>query len=390
MKKPLSAELAVRIKQLPGKVATVLTALYALDHIDDSILTTVLDAGDLAAETSRLASFAVSYLALKQKGIPIGDVIAMAKQHSRKINLWWSPARWHDEHQRLSRLVTLKRLASANTQYSLERFSRDLPNCFNGYLIKSSRRLGMEGLQQRHCVASWHDRILSGRYAIAVVFVNHTRWTVELCATDNSNNPLTIGQIKTRLNKEADQETKKQIYAALKIEMPHRAIWVDEAATEQYRQLYLHNCATLVPILRQLGVEKVIVTFSGEGDSGQIDDVDVVPSLTSPPVVDLVVKRIAYNHGVNQVSLETIQRPLLVALKYVVEDYLEWTGVNWYDNDGGYGEFVLDIEKDLMSMEVFQRYTESTCEFSDDMDLEALVDCRLPVALLQPALPETS
>lgn len=77
---------------------------------------------------------------------------------------------------------------------------KHLPKRFSGYLIRTSRRLGMEGLRQRHCVASYDSRLRKGDCAIVAVFADRQRWTVELRLTNDTETPLRIDQIKTRYN----------------------------------------------------------------------------------------------------------------------------------------------------------------------------------------------
>lgn len=112
---PLS--LHQRLNKLSQKAAKQLEGLYSIGHIDQHVLETVLDAGDLSQDTTRLPAFATSYLYLKSQHVPVADVINMAKQHQRRIHLWWSASRWQDEHSRLSRFATLEKLSGENIKY---------------------------------------------------------------------------------------------------------------------------------------------------------------------------------------------------------------------------------------------------------------------------------
>lgn len=51
-------------------------------------------------------------------------------------------------------------------------------------------------------------------------------------------------------------------------------------------------------------------------------------------------------------------------------DYLEEVDVDWYNNDGGYGELIIDVSNGTVSLEVNQRYTESNTEYSMEHDIE--------------------
>ena len=73
----------------------------------------------------------------------------------------------------------------------------------------------MEGLRQRHCVASYHPQLQAGSCAIASVFIDRQRWTVQLLATGKPDMPLSIGQIKTRLNGLPTKEIRDRIHETL-------------------------------------------------------------------------------------------------------------------------------------------------------------------------------
>ena len=107
--------------------------------------------------------FLVAYLSLKKQGVPVEDTVLMAGSLKRRINLSWSARRWKEAHDKFSRMVTLEKLAKSSVDYSLDDYRAVLPNHWPGYLIGSSVRLGMEGLRQRNCVASYDDGIQSGR-----------------------------------------------------------------------------------------------------------------------------------------------------------------------------------------------------------------------------------
>ena len=147
----------------------------------------------------------------------------MAKAQNRRINLGWSAKRWKEEHDRFSRAEALHRMAQENVGYDVSKFEEHLPERFNGYLIRTSRRLGMEGLRQRHCVASYDSRLRSGNCAIAAVFVGKQRWTVELRLTNNEEAPLRIDQIKTRYNSLPPASVREEIHEILDIPLKKTA-----------------------------------------------------------------------------------------------------------------------------------------------------------------------
>ncbi|MGI9295172.1 MAG: hypothetical protein ACR2PS_14430, partial [Pseudomonadales bacterium] len=261
--------LETRLCALPSKVEIPFRGLLAAGHLSDEVLTTILDAGDLAGEPQKLLGFAVGYLHLRSTGVPIKDVIEMAKDQGRRIRLSWSEKRWRVEHERLSRAVALKNLADENVQYELGKFDAVLPPSLPGYLIRGSRRLGMEGLRQRHCVANYHRQLVNGYCAVASVFVNRKRWTVQLALTGDADRPLRIQQIRTLLNGVPNAREKQAIYEVFNVEQNvATATGRDRPAAEH---AYMDNLRLLLPVLRQHETGHVTVSFDGSGDSGTID-----------------------------------------------------------------------------------------------------------------------
>lgn len=353
-----------RLLTLPSKERKILGGLLDLGHIDDNIVNTVLDAGELAGDYSRISAFTISYLSMRSRGTPIADVVHMAKEHRRRINLWWSDKRWADEHNKLSRLTTLKRLAGEPVEYDTRGFQEHLPANFAGYLIRNSRRLGMEGLRQRHCVAYWHDRLRNGHEAICVVFVNKQRWTVQLWKTEADDEPLRILQMKSRFNKAASNEEEDSIRRILDIEKPARL-----AADMPFRSgaEWRHTMTQILQTLQTHQVECVTVGFDGSGDSGcveepQIRGGDLPAELTIE--VAKTLSRFEAGHWIQQVTV--IPMSLTDAIVFVCEEYLESTGVDWYNSDGGFGELVIDVQKESVEMAVNTRYTHSELEFAEE------------------------
>lgn len=332
-------------------------------------MSTVLDAGELAGDASKLLAFTAGFAYLRSKGVPVVDVIAMAKAQKRRINLAWSPARWQAEHDRLSRAETLRQLAGVNQGYDLTGYREHLPASFPGYLIGGSRRLGMEGLRQRHCVAGYHERVQRGVCAIATVFVNRQRWTVQLVKTDDPDAPLRIAQIKTRLNGVASIDVRNTIYSLLGIAPPRATSQSTAAGEKQYT--YMDNLRRVLPLLREHHVGRVTVRFEGSGDSGNIDDA----------VYDTEIDDDAINVEINTTKCEWMQdgwiyvqgtatTTLREAIENIAEDYLERTEVNWYNDDGGFGDLVIDVNKGIVEIDVNQRFNQIESAYSEIVDIE--------------------
>lgn len=360
-----------RLTSLPAKVNVPFRRLLQVGQIDEDAVSTILDAGELAGDSSRLLAFAAGFLHLKAQGIPVNDVVRMAKQQQRRINLGWSATRWKAEHNRLARAETLQRLAAENVAYDVSKFEALLPARFPGYLIRSSQRLGMEGLRQHHCVAGYHHQVQKGHCAIAAVFVGRHRWTVQLLATSVEDVSLRIVQIKTRHNGLPSREVRDRIHEVLGIEFDNRvAVPVVRRGTER---TYLGNLRRILPVLREYDVATVYVGFDGCGDSGSIHTVRYDPDDFDGNAIEVDVVTITSRHEAGgwvsnrEVSRQSVDK----AVEELTYDYLEETDVDWYNNDGGYGELEIDVEEGSVSLEVNVNYTDSNTEFNEQRDIES-------------------
>jgi len=359
-----------RLAALPAKTAMPFRQLLSAGQIPEDVIHTVLDAGEITGDTSKLIGFAVGFLHLRAQGVPVHDVIRMAKAQKRRINLAWGAKRWKEEHDRLSRAEALQRMAAENVRYDVSKFEKHLPERFSGYLIRSSRRLGMEGLRQRHCVASYDSRVRKGDCAIAAVFADGQRWTVELRLTNDPEAPLRIDQIKTRHNGLPPASIRQQIHKVLGIDLKQST----GAAYPIRDALYMENLRRVLPVLRQHGIEQVTVSFNGEGDSGSIEDILYEPCDNEEAVKALPVEHISTSSFFDDGQWRRLATPeqstLNEAIDALTYDYLEETNVDWYNNDGGYGELVIDVQAGTVSLEVQVRFTDTTTEYSAERDIE--------------------
>lgn len=359
-----------RLETLPRKIQAPLRELLSAGQLNEETVDVVLDAVELAGTPHKALGFAVGFLHLQSKGVPVKDVIKMARAQQRRIRLEWSERRWRSEHDRLSNAETLKRLADANVRYALDEVRKLLPERLPGYIIRSSRRLGMEGLRQRHCVASYHEQIQAGYCIIAAVFLNRQRWTVQLTRTGDLRAPLRIVQIRSRFNRVPDRETVEMIHARLGIEYEKRV--ARELAHEPPKpRMYLDNLRRILPALRDQGVRTVRVSFDGSGDDGSIDHVEYGDAAITPASIFVEVDIVHRSFDGREWKTDHVieRKNLDDAIEAVTGDYLEETGVDWYNNDGGFGELTIDVQEGSVALEVNVRYTESTTEYSATKDI---------------------
>lgn len=363
-----AAALEARLAELPIKVATPLHDLLNRGLVSTGTAEVLLDAGELAGQPQQLLGFAVAMLEHRSNGVPVVDTIRMAKQHGRKLNLRWSAARWRDEHAKLSRIATLHRLAATDRPFRVENYEQHLPAKWPGYLIRSSRRLGMEGLRQNHCVASYADRVAVGHCAVAVVFVDRDRWTVELRLSGNEQVPLTIAQMRGPNNAAPSRKVQNAIYDRLGIDRPAAQ---GESKRESQNRAYMANLRRVLPVLRQHGITHVIVYFSGGGDSGQIDQVYFTPHRVGVGQIAVFSEVMTHRReGTQWVRERAVQQmEAEEAIRALTDEYLEEVDVDWYNNDGGQGHLEINVEAGTVELEVSTNYTERTTEVFTTRDI---------------------
>ena len=259
MKKTIQRRLAA----LPPKVAQPLTHLVKTGQMQEKDIRTVLDAGDLTGNHHTLVGFAAGAMGMKAQGVPIADTVSMAKKQGVRIRLDWTPRRWREEHDRMAKVVTLRQFSEKNVDYDVDSYTKLLPD-FPGYIIRNSRRLATVGWYQRHCVASYHNRVVRGQCVFVCVFVNHTRWTVEILKTEDPFNPLQICQIRTTDNRLPDPATEQQIYDYLGINgcdrEPNDYLRRRQEAYK-LRQVTAVNLTRVHQTLAEAGVECVYMNY---------------------------------------------------------------------------------------------------------------------------------
>ena len=363
-----------RLDALPRKIGLPFRDLLSRGYIAEPILEIVLDAGDIAEDSSKLIGFAIGYLNLRQSGVPISDVIKMSKALGRKIRLDWSINRWKSEHDRLSRAESLTRLAEENVAYDLSKFDAAITTPFPGYLIRTSRRLGMEGLRQRHCVASYHQQLLRNYCALASVFVDRKRWTVQLQLTDRPDSPLRISQIRSRLNVTPGTTERNAIHALFGVESPDATnrSGTTTPARPGRETSHMDNLRRVLTVLRENHVTRVIVSFDGSGDDGSIDSTTYEPD--GFQAANIAVTLIKANYQLENdewiTTFEESEANLEQAIEDIVYDYLGTTNVDWVNGDGGFGECIISVDRGSVCLDVNSRFTDSTCEYSAELDIE--------------------
>ena len=118
---------------------------------------------------------------------------------------------------------------------------------------------------------------------------------------------------------------------------------------------------TLLTQLNLLGAKRVVVTFQGGGDDGQIDEVYMIDNNES--YIDIPNDMIAWTtltYG-NQQS-EQKQTKLIDALEDLCSRALDNTGLDWYNNDGGQGNLVIDLKESPPNIKLYVGINHTTTD----------------------------
>ncbi|RIA46731.1 hypothetical protein DFR49_1285 [Hephaestia caeni] len=140
---------------------------------------------------------------------------------------------------------------------------------------------------------------------------------------------------------------------------------LDLAETMRKYRTWEAAAAELVPENRQrlfafLGlapVTRVIVTFDGEGDSGQIEDIQ---PYNGEAQVDLPKGKIAF-FDLPYGKTRPKQRKFSAcqALEYLAYDLLRQKHSGWENSDGAYGEFTFDVTAGTITLDYNERFMSS-------------------------------
>ena len=125
----------------------------------------------------------------------------------------------------------------------------------------------------------------------------------------------------------------------------------------------------LIGLLKVLGGHKVEVTFSGGGDSGEIDEASLLNA--EGQIISLNGVTLDWHHTTSHIdqvkggwvkTTKVVNKSLTDVLVQITENALEESGHDWYNNDGGEGSLTIDLSQDpvAIDLQVGVRYTETT------------------------------
>ncbi len=118
------------------------------------------------------------------------------------------------------------------------------------------------------------------------------------------------------------------------------------------------NKTAVFDTLTDENIERVTVNFDGDGDSGQIQDIEacIGGAPASVPEIQLTFFRADYSTG----KLDSKESGLREAIETLCYGYLAQEQGGWENNDGAFGEFVFDIASRTIDLEFNARFVDST------------------------------
>jgi hypothetical protein len=120
----------------------------------------------------------------------------------------------------------------------------------------------------------------------------------------------------------------------------------------------------ILSTLQELHVTHVVVSYSGSGDAGQVDHVDVFRDKeqieANQPITALVTSSKWSQEDSRWIDLSELKSvPLEEALTEFVYDWLQLEHGGWENNDGASGECKIDVTEGQFVLGHTTYYTES-------------------------------
>jgi hypothetical protein len=113
------------------------------------------------------------------------------------------------------------------------------------------------------------------------------------------------------------------------------------------------NKAAVFDALAMAGINTVNVTFDGEGDSGQIQDITADGSAEIPEI-QVELQQTDWGAG----KIDSSQSTLREAIERLCYDYLSQEHDGWENNDGAFGEFIFSVAAKTIELEFNGRFSD--------------------------------
>ena len=122
-------------------------------------------------------------------------------------------------------------------------------------------------------------------------------------------------------------------------------------------ELFALNKAALLNALALAGLTRVVVSFDGYGDSGQIENVEAQAgddTVTMPGVAIEIAEAVWDQTEPTRSSIS-----IAAAVESLAYDVLEKTHCGWENGDGAYGDVIFDVAEGAITLDYNERYTAS-------------------------------
>jgi hypothetical protein len=124
------------------------------------------------------------------------------------------------------------------------------------------------------------------------------------------------------------------------------------------------NRDLILSVLQKIKATHVVIAYSGSGDSGQIDSVDIYREkdvINAKGAIKVLGRETHWNEKTNawDEKVEHKILPLDEALREFVYDWIEAEHAGWENNDGASGECTIDVSKGTFTLGHNSYYTES-------------------------------
>lgn len=129
-------------------------------------------------------------------------------------------------------------------------------------------------------------------------------------------------------------------------------------------ELNKRNKERVIGVLRSFGIERVVVSFDGVGDEGQIEDCSTYRTgeeIWLPAEAEVEMEELQTSGS--QAPATTMSRmELYAAIETLCYSYLDQEQRGWECEDGACGEIVLDVAENTVTLNYNQRVviTENT------------------------------
>ena len=135
--------------------------------------------------------------------------------------------------------------------------------------------------------------------------------------------------------------------------------WEMQAAAQAKldAELFALNKTALLNALALAGVTRVVVSFDGYCDSGQIENVEAQAGddPATMPSAAIEFAEVVWDQTEPKRSFISIAE----AVESLAYDVLEKAHCGWENNDGAYGDVIFDVADETITLDYNERYTAS-------------------------------